>query len=83
MAYQVEDVLDVLKDGEWHSVRELMVHVSPMKLGKILTFFSEFKFIKWDKKAAQVKLNYDTITFLKRLFGIRIERWYERGRHVV
>lgn len=83
MTNTLDEVLNVLKDGEWHSVRELMTCVSPMNLERVLVFLSEFKFVEWNKKIGQVKLSYCTLDFLQRLFGIRIEKWYERGRRVV
>jgi hypothetical protein len=63
-----ERVLDALIDGEWHSVRGLMAHVSPLKLEKLLEFYAEYKFIEWDREAGRVRLNWLTVTFLQKIF---------------
>lgn len=76
----IDDLLDYIKDGEWHGTRELMTLISPTKLEKTLTFLEKYRFIKWDKKTAHVKLDYAALNFLQNLFQAS-KHWKKRATH--
>jgi len=75
-----ERVLDDLMDGKWHSVRDLMAHVSPVKLKKILEFYEEYEFIEWNRESGLVRLNWLTMTFLQKIFQTSNARWKKRAK---
>jgi hypothetical protein len=74
-----EDVLDALRDGEWHSVRDLIAQVSPVKLEKVLEFYAEYDFVEWDRQAGKVRLDYLTVAFLRKLFQNSRAKWKKRS----
>lgn len=76
----LDDLLDYLKDGNWHSVRELMSRISPLKLERALVFLEQYGFIEWDKREGKIRLNYSVLNFLRGLFGEKTERWKKRCR---
>jgi hypothetical protein len=85
----LDDLLGSLKDGGWHSVKELMSIISPLKLERALVFLEQYDFIQWDKKHGRVRLDYGVLNFLQRLFevktsghqDVKTERWKKRCRH--
>ena len=79
----LDDILDCLKDGKWHSTRELMVCVSVPKLEKILEFMAHFQMVEWNRQSGYVRLDYFTIVFLKTLFEDKAMRWQRKSRGTV
>jgi hypothetical protein len=75
----IDGLLDSIKDGEWHDVRELMALVSPTKLERVLSFLAEYQFIEWNKQDARVRLDYATLDFLQKLFSLKRQRWKKQA----
>lgn len=63
----MDDVLELLEDGEWHEVREAVkksrLHESKVEL--ILGFLAEYKFINLNKEQRKAKLTPPMVKFLK------------------
>jgi DNA-binding IclR family transcriptional regulator len=55
----VEKALEILKDGEWHSldaiVTELRLEEDVVK--KVLSFLAEFNFVKFDEEGKKVRID--------------------------
>jgi len=55
----IEKALDILKDGEWHSldavIEELKLTEDVVK--KVLSFLAEFNFIKFDEEGTKVRID--------------------------
>ena len=65
----IDDILELLKDGRWHNVREAVersgLHES--KVEKILSFLAEYKFIALNKEQQEAKLTPTMLKFLKEI----------------
>ncbi|MDH5437286.1 MAG: hypothetical protein OEX76_00105 [Candidatus Bathyarchaeota archaeon] len=63
----IDDILELLKNGRWHDVREVVkksrLHES--KVETILSFLAEYKFIALNKEQQKAKLNPTMLKFLK------------------
>jgi len=57
----IEKALDILKDGEWHSLdavrEELKLTEDVVK--KVLSFLAEFNFIKFDEEGTKVRIDHE------------------------
>jgi predicted transcriptional regulator len=57
----IEKALDILKDGEWHSldavIGELELNEDVIK--KILSFLVEFNFINFDEEGKKVRIDHE------------------------
>jgi DNA-binding IclR family transcriptional regulator len=59
MTSRIADVLDMLSDGKWYSLTEILqrARVHEDQLRQIMDFLKEYDFIVWDKTEKKVKLN--------------------------
>ena len=62
----LDKVLELLKDGEWHPLREIVkeVGLSEDKVGEIVRFFAEYRFIQVDKERRRARLTPSVLEFL-------------------
>ena len=65
----IDDILELLKDGRWHDVRDAVnksgLHES--KVEKILGFLAEYKFITLKEEQQKAKLTPTMLKFLKEI----------------
>jgi len=59
IAYLLDQVLDLLNDGRWHSEGEIsrITHLPPQETGAILAFLSKFKVIENDEKVPRARIS--------------------------
>lgn len=55
---KVDGVLEVLRDGEWHPIREVMASLGldALRVLLVLSFLEKFNFVEIDRKTGRVKL---------------------------
>lgn len=65
----VDDVLELLEDGEWHSLEKVMqqLKLDDFKAGIIFDFLAEYGFIEIDEKGIKGKLVPSFQTFLREI----------------
>ena len=65
----IDDVLELLKNGRWHDVREVvkMSRLHESKVEIVLGFLAEYKFIALNKEQQKAKLNPTMLKFLKEI----------------
>ena len=61
-----DKILELLKDGKWHNLKEINreAGLEEDKLEEIIGFFAEYKFIQLDKKHRRAKLMSSVLEFL-------------------
>ena len=64
----LDEILEPLKDGKWHTLREIYreVGLSEDKLQEIMRFFAEYKFVQLDEKRERAKLTPPVMAFLSK-----------------
>jgi len=65
----MDDILNLLDDGEWHDMREI-VHNSrlhDLEVGMFMDFLSEFDFVELDKRRRKVKLTPSLYKFVRKI----------------
>jgi len=64
----IDDVVDLLKNGEWHSLQDLSkdLKLTPEKLQQIIQFLKSLDLIKLDEKQQKAQIN----TELKQLITL-------------
>ena len=69
----IDDVLELLRDGRWHDVREAgkksRLHESKVEI--ILGFLAKYKFIVLNKERQKAKLTPAMLRFLKEIQGLK------------
>jgi len=57
----IDRALEILKDGEWHSLDALMdeLKLSKKMVERILRFLAEFGFIRFDEEEQRVKIDHE------------------------
>ena len=57
----IDETLEILKDGKWHSLDALMneLNLSKKIVESILRFLAEFGFIRLDEEEQRVKIDYE------------------------
>ena len=61
MVPKITVMLDILSDGKWHGIEELLLRLelNEHKLQEVTTFLNNYDFVKIDKKNRKVKINKD------------------------
>ena len=61
MVSKVTTILELLSDGKWHGVEELLVKtgLNERKFQEITLFLSKYDFVKFDEEKRRVKINRD------------------------
>ena len=67
----INDVLDVLMDGEWHGVAELAerVRISPKKVKLVLRFLAKFGIAEFDEEKRVARATQPALRWLRGLRG--------------
>lgn len=61
MAAAIDRTLEIIKNGEWHSLDAVTneLRLPKKTVERILRFLAEFEFIKLDEKEQRVKIDHD------------------------
>ena len=72
---EIEQVVDVLKDGEWHQLDEIgeKCELSEVKVESILKFLAEYGFIKINSSGRKVKVGLSLQKFLEETQTVELE----------
>jgi predicted transcriptional regulator len=70
----IDEILTVLKDGNWHDLHEIAKKCSTneLRLKIITSFLSEYDFIKLDKKGRKAKLHSLMLEFINEIQPVTI-----------
>jgi predicted transcriptional regulator len=65
----IENLLDLLKDGKWYTAEKIMdkTRINEYKAKLMISFLQEFQFIQVDKKSGRIKLTISAKRFLENL----------------
>ena len=65
----VDEILELLKNGEWHGLRELADRsgLGERRVGLVARLLCEFDFLVCDKRARRVRLSPGLLRFLRRV----------------
>ena len=65
----VDEILDTLKNGEWHDFEEISekTQLSVFKLELLAKFLAEYKFIELDKRKQRTRLTPPLLNFTKKI----------------
>lgn len=72
---EIDKVIDVLKDGEWHKLDEIgeKSKLSETKVERILTFLAEYGFIEINGSGQKMKVGFSLQRFLKETQTVEVE----------
>jgi DNA-binding IclR family transcriptional regulator len=64
-----DEILDVLKNGEWHWIHEISekTQLSVFKLELLIKFLAKYKFIELDKTKQRTKLTPPLVSFIRKI----------------
>lgn len=65
----IDDILHVLKNGEWHNLEEISqkARLSKSKIELITNFLAEYNFIELDKKEERTRLTPPLSNFIQKI----------------
>jgi hypothetical protein len=65
----VEDILELLENGEWHDLKEIerKTRLQDLDITSVTKFLVQYNFIKLDKEGKKAKLDSSTQDFLKKI----------------
>mgnify|MGYP002397205695 CR=1 FL=1 len=71
---QIDEILEVLRDGEWHDLSEIVgkFRLHEFEVRIIMSFLAEYNFIDLDTQRQKLKLTNSALNFLQKIQ--RIER---------
>jgi len=78
----IDEILQLLKNGEWHGLREIVdkTRLHEFKVELITSFLAEYDFLEFDKREKKIKLSLQLLLFLKKIEDIeREEALGQRG----
>jgi DNA-binding IclR family transcriptional regulator len=61
MVSKITKILELLSDGKWHMIEELLarLELNKQKFQEITTFLNKYDFVEIDEKNRKVKINKD------------------------
>jgi len=73
--WAIDEILMMLKDGNWHELSEIAKECSSNKLGVriVISFLSKYDFIELDEKGRKVRLRPLMLEFINEIQRFRIE----------
>ncbi len=71
----IDAVLGLLKDGKWHDLEEITKKTAlpEFRVEIIVSFLSDYDFIKFNKKSRKAKLNQLTLEFVDEIHRVEEE----------
>lgn len=75
MLWAIDEILMMLKDGNWHELSEIAKECSSNKLGvrMVISFLSKYDFIELDEKGRKARLRPLMLEFINEIQRFRIE----------
>ena len=72
----IDQVLRILKDGQWHDVSEVAekISLSPLKIQLVTDFLARFTFIELNRKNQKMKLSPPLTRFFQKISSHETER---------
>jgi len=66
---QIDEILDILKNGKWHDLKEISekTHLQGLKVELLTEFLAEYDFIELDKKEQKTRLAPPLFNFLRKI----------------
>ena len=66
---KVEDILELLENGEWHDLTEIerKAQLQDLDIASVTKFLAQYNFIRLDKEGKKAKLDSSTQDFLKKI----------------
>ena len=63
----IDDVIMLLKDGEWHDIQEVTEHVAltKSKAEMVISFLGEYDFIQQKENNKKIRLQTSMLEFIK------------------
>jgi len=71
----IDEILDLLKNGEWHGVKEIAdkTRLHEFKVELVTSFLTQYDFLEFDKKEKKIKLSPQLLLFLKKIESVERE----------
>jgi len=68
----IDEILDVLKNGKWHDLKEISekTQLNEFKVELLTSFLAAYDFIELDKKEHKTRLTPSLLNFLKKVRDI-------------
>ncbi len=68
MQPQIDNLIELLKDGKWHTVEELSqkTKLHEFKLAVLFDFLADYSFLRIDKRDRKAKLSRVFLEFLRK-----------------
>lgn len=69
MQSQIDKVVELLKDGKWHSIREISQKskMHEFRIEILADFLADYSFLKLNKKEKKAKLSKTFVEFLNKI----------------
>jgi len=69
---QIDEILDVLKNGKWHDLKEISekTQLQGLKVELLTNFLAKYDFIKLNKKEHKTRLTSQLLDFLRKIRDI-------------
>jgi len=66
---KIDEILDVLKNGKWHNLKEISekTQLQGLKVELLTEFLAEYDFIELDKKEQKTRLAPPLFNFLRKI----------------
>lgn len=68
MKLEIENVIELLKDGKWHTIKEISQKskIHEFKIEMITDFLADYSFLELNKEEKKAKLSKMFVEFLKK-----------------
>jgi DNA-binding transcriptional regulator GbsR (MarR family) len=65
----IDEVLWLLRDGEWHDVKEIRenVSLSKFRVEMVVNFLEEYNFVQLDMKVGRIRLQPSILEFINKI----------------
>lgn len=72
----IDNILELLKNGEWHDLEEISkrTRLDKFKVELLTNFLAEYNFVELDKKEQRTRLTPPLLNFIKKIQGTEKER---------
>jgi len=73
MQSQIDKIIELLKDGKWHSIKEISQKskIHEFKIEILAHFLADYSFLKLNKKEREAKLSEVFAEFLKKIYRVQ------------
>jgi len=73
MQQQIDNVIELLKDGKWHKIKEISQKskLNEFKIEILTDFLADYSFLELNKKQKEAKLSKMFVKFLRKTYQLR------------